>query len=96
MPSGQLVSVVVCAASAPAGGSVQLTVQGCQEGASAWLTPAYLPFSEAASALDSALSSFDPAAAAGLFSFGFGLVVFFHVLGLKGSVLIKPFWSGWR
>lgn len=96
MPAGQLVSVVVCAASSPAGGAVQLAVQGCQDGLSSWLVPAYLPLPEAASALDSALSSFDPAAAAGLFSFGFGLVVFFHVLGLKGSVLIKPFWAGWR
>jgi hypothetical protein len=96
MPAGQLVSVVVCSSSAPAGGAVQLSVQGCQDGLFSWLVPAYLPFPEASSALDSALTSFDPATASGLFSFGFGLVVFFYLLGLKGSVLIKPFWSGWR
>lgn len=68
----------------------------CPENQSAYSVPAYLPFSESGGLIDGWAQPFDPAQAGGLFSFGFGVVVFFYLLGLKGSVLIRPFWSGWH
>lgn len=100
MPAGQVVSVLACAASLPAdgalpaGGAVASGV--CPAGQAAYVVPAYVPFAESATYIDGLMAQFDPSVAGGLFSFGFGLVVFFYLLGLKGSVLIKPFWSGWR
>jgi hypothetical protein len=54
-----------------------------------------MPYSDSGQYIDGLMRPFDPAIAGGIFSFGFGMVVFFYLLGLKGSVLIKPFWSGW-
>lgn len=100
MPAGQAVNVAVCSSSLPSGGAVLATgafSSGvCPEGQIAYVVPAYLPFSESATYIDGLMSVFDPSVAGGLFGFGFGIVVFFYVLGLKGSVLVKPFWSGWR
>jgi hypothetical protein len=40
-----------------------------------------------------AAAPFDPTVASGIFGFGFGLVVFFYLLGLKGSVILSHFWG---
>jgi hypothetical protein len=100
MAAGQLVNVIACAATGPADGAVlaggAIASGVCPDGQVAYVVPAYVPFAESAAYIDGLMSQFDPSVAGGLFGFGFGLVVFFYLLGLKGSVLIKPFWSGWH
>lgn len=99
MSSGQVLSVVVCSGSVPAGGAfpVSGSMTGvCPNGQVAYVVPAYVPFSESAAAIDGVMSPFDPAIGSGIFSFGFGVVVVFYLIGLKGSVLVRPFWSSWR
>lgn len=99
MPAGQVVNVLVCSASVPSGGAVQagelLTHGVCPAGQMAYVVPAYLPYQDSGSYIDGLVRSFDPAIAGGIFGFAFGVVVFFYLLGVKGSVLVKPFWSGW-
>lgn len=99
MPAGQVVNVIVCSSAVPSGGATAagglLAYGACPAGQTAYMVPAYLPFSDSASYIDGIMRPFDPAIAGGIFGFGFGVVVFFYLLGLKGSVLIKPFWSGW-
>jgi hypothetical protein len=40
----------------------------------------------------SPLLQFDKKTAGEFFGFGFGIVIFFYLLGLKGSVLLRYFW----
>jgi hypothetical protein len=98
MNAGQLVNVVVCATSVP--NSAIGVVNGptstsfCPEAQSAFVVQSYLPFSGSQQFIDGLMSPFDQTVAASLFGFGFGLVVFFYLLGLKGSVILRPFWGG--
>ena len=39
-----------------------------------------------------ASGAFDVATGSEFFGFGFGVVVFFYLLGLKGSVILRHFW----
>jgi hypothetical protein len=98
MTSGQTVTLVSCAASAPGGAVVvadaAFSQSLCPVGQVAYLVNGYLPFVESASYIDGVLGPFDPANAGEIFGFAFGIVVFFYVLGLKGSVLLRPFWRG--
>lgn len=99
MPAGQVLTVVACSPTVPIGGAVLVSSSfqdACPAGQSLYVVPGYIPFSESASYLDGLMGPLDSSVAGGLFGFGFGVVVFFYLLGLKGSVLIKPFWSGWR
>lgn len=100
MPSGQAISVVVCSATVPSGGAVAagglLAYGACPIGQVAYMVPSYLPYADSGAYIDGLMRPFDPSVAGGIFGFAFGIVVFFYLLGLKGSVLIKPFWSGWR
>lgn len=98
MPAGQIVNVLVCSSSQPldgaslAGSAIQSGV--CADGQQAFIVPAYVPFVEAQAYIDGLMSEFDPSVAAALFGFGWAIVVFFYLLGLKGSVLLRPFWGG--
>jgi hypothetical protein len=100
MPAGQVVNVVVCSPTLPAGGATAatglLSYGACPSGQTAYMVPSYLPFSDSSGYIDGLARPFDPTVAGGIFGFGFGVVVVFYLIGLKGSVLIKPFWSGWR
>lgn len=97
MPNaGQQIVVLTCAAEAPGAAVGQVAgpvdFAGCPSGQQAYAVEAYLPFSGTQQFFDGLATPFDSAAAAGIFGFGFGTVVFFYLLGLKGSVLIRPFW----
>lgn len=98
MNAGQLVNVVVCSSNVPnssigvIGGPT--VVSFCPENQSAYVVQGYLPFSGSQQFIDGLMSPFDQTVAAALFGFGFGVVVFFYLLGLKGSVLVRPFWGG--
>lgn len=96
MNTGQVIDVVVCASAAPGVGAGQQAgpLPGiCPTGQDAYLVEAYLPFSTSASALDAGLGPIDLAEAAGFFWLGLSLVVLFWVMGLGGSVLLRPFWA---
>jgi hypothetical protein len=99
MPAGQVLNAVVCSASVPSGGATAagglLAYGACPTGQSAYLVPSYLPYQDSGNYIDGLMRPFDPATAGGIFDFAFGIVVFFYLLGVKGSVLVKPFWSGW-
>lgn len=99
MPAGQLVNVVVCSAAVPSGGATAagglLAFGACPTGQTAYIVPSYLPFSDSGTYIDGLMRPFDVTVAGGIFGFAFGVVVFFYLIGVKGSVLIKPFWSGW-
>lgn len=96
MPAGQLLNVVVCASVAPgvAGGQVAGPVAfgGCPSGQDSYVVQAYVPFPASQGFIDGLMSPFDQSVAGGIFGFGFGIVVFFHLLGLKGSVILRHFW----
>ena len=98
MPAGQILTVLVCSSIQPldgaalAGSAIQSGV--CAEGQQAFLVPAYIPFAESQTYIDGLMAEFDPAVAATLFGFGWAIVVFFYLLGLKGSILLRPFWGG--
>ncbi len=100
MPAGQVLNIVVCSATdiGLANGQLAGPVSNttCPSGQNAYVVQSYIPFTSSQAFIDGLMSPFDSAIASGIFGFGFGLVVFFYLLGLKGSVLIKPFWSGWR
>jgi hypothetical protein len=100
MPAGQSLSIVACADSTPAGGAFLANDAAlgdiCPAGKTLYVVPSYVPFAESGIYIDGLMGQFDASTAGGFFGFGFGLVVFFYVLGLKGSVLMKPFWSSWR
>lgn len=77
-------TAVVCAPvaevpAAYAGSSFQF--DGCPVGEVAFLQP-----------VGDAFATFDPLIAAGFFSFGFGLPLFFYTLGLVGHSIIRHFW----
>ena len=97
MSSGQILDVLVCASSDPGSGNGQ--VSGpiadavCPPGESGYAVTSYLPYSTSQTTFDGLGLPFDPVVAAGLFSFGFGVLVMFWLLGLKGSVLLRLFWK---
>lgn len=80
--AGQIFTVPVCSDHVPA--ASQPANFQCPAGQSAYFVSAYLS--------DSSTESIDTSSAATFFGFGFGIVIFFWVLGLKSSLLIKPFW----
>lgn len=80
--TGQIFTVSVCSDHVPA--ASQPANFQCPVGQSAYFVSAYLS--------DSSTESIDTSAAASSFGFGFGVVIFFWLLGLKSSVLIRPFW----
>jgi hypothetical protein len=96
MPAGQVLQVVVCSSAVPAGGAIPagqlLTFGACPPGQNAFLVPSYIPFAQSAQYVDGLMLPFDPQIASGIFSFGFGLVVFFYLLALKGSIILRHFW----
>jgi hypothetical protein len=91
---GQIVNVVVCS-KVPMTGAIgePFQFQSCPEGESGYIVKSYLPISTSQSFFEGLEIPFDASIAGGIFSFGFGLVVFFFLLGLKGSVILRPFWS---
>lgn len=97
MPAGQILNVVVCSATDPGSGSGQISgpfpLPGCPVGQAAYVVQSYVPFASSQSFIDGLMSPFDQTVAAGIFGFGFGMVVFFYLLGLKGSVILRPFWG---
>lgn len=96
MPAGQIANLVVCspASNAPLGQVLgPISSQICPAGQDLFVVQAYVPFSSSSNFFDGLLSPFDPAIAGGIFGFGFGLVVFFFLIGLKGSVVLRPFWG---
>jgi hypothetical protein len=96
MAAGQLLNVVVCSASSIGAAAGELAgpaaFSACPVGHQAYVVSAYVPFSSSQHFIDGLMSPFDPAAASGIFGFGFGVVVFFYLLGLKGSVILRHFW----
>lgn len=98
MAAGQSRNVVVCAASPPGAAADQVSGPvewtGCPNGQLAYVVEAYMPYAGSKAFFDGLMTPFDSSVAAGIFGFGFGLVVFFYVLGLKGSILLRPFWGG--
>lgn len=98
MPAGQVLNVVICASSSPGSGVGQISgpssFASCPVGQDAYVVQAYIPFTSSQAFIDGLMSPFDTAVAAGIFGFAFGLVVFFYLLGLKGSVILRPFWGG--
>lgn len=97
MSAGQLLNVIVCSASAPGVGAGQVAgpvaFPGCPSGQDAYVIQSYVPLAGSQGFIDGLMSPFDQAVAAEIFSFGFGLVVAFYLLGLKGSVILRPFWG---
>lgn len=97
MSAGQLTNVVVCAqaSNAPIGQVLgPIGSQLCPSGQDLFVVQAYLPLSSSSNFFDGLFSPFDPSVAGGIFGFAFGLVVFFYLIGLKGSVILRPFWGG--
>ncbi len=98
MSAGQVLNVVVCSSAAPGVGAGQVggpvAFAGCPGGQDAYVVQSYVPLASSASFIDGLMAPFDPAVAGGLFGFGFGLVVFFYLLALKFSVIIRPLWRG--
>jgi hypothetical protein len=97
MAAGQILQIVVCSESDPGTGNGQaygpVSDAVCPNGQNAYLVTSYVPFSTSQSIFDGLALPFDAAAGGGIFGFGFGVVVFFWLLGLKGSVLLRPFWG---
>lgn len=97
MSAGQILNVVVCSATDIGTGNGKIagpvTNAICPDGQNTYVVTAYVPLSTSQSIFDGLALSFDPEVAGGIFSFAFGLVVFFWLLGLKGSVLLRPFWG---
>ena len=98
MPAGQILNVLVCASSAPGAASGQVagpvSNPACPAGQDQYVVTSYVPFEASQNFIDGLMAPFDSAVASGIFGFGFGVVVFFFILGLKGSVLLRPFWGG--
>lgn len=98
--AGHVLNVLVCSALPPGAAAGQVFGPSdsplCPPGSQAYLVESYVPFSSSQSFIDGLMSPFDTAIAAGIFGFAFGVVVFFYLLGLKGSVILKPFWGGYR
>lgn len=98
MAVGQIANVVVCATSdiGSANGQVfgPVSASVCPPGQNAYVVQSYVPFASAQGFFDGLSAPFDSAVAASIFGFGFGLVVVFFLLGLKGSVILRPFWGG--
>jgi hypothetical protein len=100
MPAGQVLNIVVCASGSPGAGAGQVagpfSFQGCPAGQDAYVVQSYVPYASSQTFIDGLMSPFDTSVAGGIFGFGFGVVVFFYLLGLKGSVLVRPFFGGLR
>jgi len=98
MSAGQILNLIVCSASPPGVGAGQiagpLQATICPAGQDAYVIQSFVPFVSSQNFIDGLMSPFDSSIAASIFGFGFGLVVFFFLLGVKGSVLVKPFWGG--
>ena len=97
MPAGQTLNVVVCSAFDLGAGNGEIygpiADAICPTGQNAYVVTSYVPFSTSQTVFDGLALPFDAAAGGGIFGFGFGVVVFFWLLGLKGSVLLRPFWG---
>src|SRR5450830_5024 len=97
MSAGQILNVVVCSSTDPGSGNGQifgpLQSPVCPSGMNTYIVSSYIPFSTSQVVFDGLALPFDPAVAGSIFSFSFGAVCFFWLLGLKGSVLLRPFWS---
>jgi hypothetical protein len=97
MPAGQILQVLVCAETDPGSGNGQVygpvLEAACPRGQNAYLVSSYVPFASSQPIFEGLALPFDAAAGGGIFGFGFGIVVFFWLLGLKGSVLLRPFWG---
>jgi hypothetical protein len=98
MSAGQLLNVVVCASVDPGASAGQVAgpvaFAGCPSGQAAYVVQSYVPYTSSSSFIDGLMAPFDPVAAAGIFSFAFGAVVAFWLLGAKFSVVVRPFWRG--
>ena len=98
MAAGQILNVIVCSSNAPGAGSGQVSgpvpFVGCPACQEAFVIQSYVPFSSSSAFIDGLMAPFDPSIAGGIFGFSFGLVVFFYLLGLKGSVILRHFWGG--
>jgi len=97
MSSGQLLNVLVCSTTDLGSGNGQIfgpiADATCPAGMNAFVVNSYVPFATSQSVFDGLGLPFDPLVASGIFSFAFGIIVFFWLLGLKGSILLKPFWG---
>lgn len=97
MAAGQIVNVLICSPTPPGVAAGQLAGpllrSPCPAGQDAYLISGYLAFPSSQQFLDGLMSPFDPAVASQIFGFGFGLVVFFYLIGLKGSVILSHFWG---
>ena len=98
MSAGQILNVVVCSSTSPgaAGGQVAgpMAFAGCPAGEDAYVIRSYVPYAASQSFIDGLMAPFDQAVAGGIFGFAFGTVVFFYLLGVKFSVIVRPFWRG--
>lgn len=96
--SGQVLNVLVCSATPPGAAAGQIFGPAdsalCPSGFSAYLVESFIPYSTSADFFDGLAKPFDPVAASVIFSFAFGVVVTFWIIGLKSSVLIRPFFRG--
>lgn len=98
MAAGQVLNVVVCSAVAPGVGAGQVggpvAFAGCPAGQDAYVVQSYVPLVGSQGFIDGLMSPFDVQVAGGIFGFAFGTVVFFYLLGVKFSVIVRPFWRG--
>lgn len=95
MVNGQVSNIFSCLNSIPTGTFTQLdssVFTFCPEGQTPYLLSATVLTDSSLSSIQNFDQSFDLERAAGFISFGFGCVLFFFMLGLKGSVLIKLIW----
>ena len=98
MPAGQVLDVLVC--SSVDIGAAQGQISGptvdaaCPPGTSAYVVQSYVPYSSSQAFFDGIGQPFDPAVAGSLFAFGFFVVVSMYLVGLKGSVIVRPFFGG--
>lgn len=98
MPAGQVLDVVVCSSvdvGAAAGQISGPTADAaCPPGTSAYVVQSYVPYSTSQAYIDGYAQPFDPSIAGSLFAFGFFVVVSMYLVGLKGSVIVRPFFGG--
>lgn len=90
--TGFAAPVIVCLGTAPAvDGAVGPLSVSCPDGLSAYLVPSYVLTSDPSTSTDPSLP--DQGQLAEVFGFGFATVLVFWVIGLKLSVVVRPFWT---